>query len=199
MACDEYGQGATPAPRPVVILDVGAGPASVARQFWGERPNVTIETTDIDPETKPTYVHDARERFPEECREAYDTVLMHHVLEHMPIAAVGKVLANVCAVLKPGGYLHLFVPSLEWVAEQVLYADRVSPALPQVIHGSERDEWHTHYSSFTLPILRYLLGEAGLLVIRAERGEFIVESTDAQGQKEHYTCGQNYVVAMKPR
>jgi 2-polyprenyl-3-methyl-5-hydroxy-6-metoxy-1,4-benzoquinol methylase len=40
----------------------------------------------------------------------YDYVILHHVVEHMPVPA--PILATICSKVKPGGYIWIAFPSL---------------------------------------------------------------------------------------
>jgi predicted SAM-dependent methyltransferase len=176
------------------ILDVGAGTTSLAKAVWGESEGITIETLDIDPRTKPTYVHDMRHPFPATMWNRYAAVMMHHVLEHVKVADVARVLQNVRQVLLPRGLVHIMVPSLEWVADQVNYAEQVSPVLLSVIFGSQANEHQMHLSGFTLPILREMVVAAGFAVRRAEINDFLIRAT-VDGEAKEFPAGQIYIVA----
>jgi 2-polyprenyl-3-methyl-5-hydroxy-6-metoxy-1,4-benzoquinol methylase len=41
---------------------------------------------------------------------SYDFIILHHVVEHMPVAA--PILTTICKKLKPGGYIWIAFPSL---------------------------------------------------------------------------------------
>jgi 2-polyprenyl-3-methyl-5-hydroxy-6-metoxy-1,4-benzoquinol methylase len=42
--------------------------------------------------------------------DSYDYVILHHVVEHMPVPA--PILATICSKVKPGGYIWIAFPSL---------------------------------------------------------------------------------------
>ena len=68
-----------------------------------------FETLDIVPKSSVDYVCDCAKRLPFE-NGSFDIVYSSHVLEHIPWYRVEKVLREWVRILKPGGYLELWVP-----------------------------------------------------------------------------------------
>jgi len=58
--------------------------------------------------------------------ESFDVVYHSHLLEHIPQAAAGALMAECSRVLKPGGIIRILVPDLEQIAK--LYLDKLSSA-----------------------------------------------------------------------
>ncbi len=77
-----------------------------------------FHTIDIEPKVKPHTVGDIRDLpFSD---ESFDSVLCHHVLEHVPVFDVWKSIQNMYRVLKPGGELFVSVPNMSYACEWVL-------------------------------------------------------------------------------
>jgi SAM-dependent methyltransferase len=118
-----------------LVLDAGGGTAkSSYLPLLGV--NGHIESVNIDPERRPTYVADLNEPLPMEDGR-YDTIISLNTLEHIRRDAFA--LSELVRVLKPGGRMLLFVPFLYRV------------------HGSPSD-YHRH----TAPWWEITLRELGL-------------------------------------
>ena len=95
-------------------------------------------------------------------------------------------------VLKPGGELHLFVPSLEWVAREILAED---PSVLMLIHifGPQNDEMGFWLSGFTMRRLRVDMEDVGFAVATAKVAYYsmMIGGKDVQAE-------QHYVVGRKP-
>lgn len=162
------------------------GTEKEAKTLWKD---AEVETMDANPENKATYTRDAQ-TMPEELYERYDVVLASHVLEHVPYWEVHKVLAEWAKVLKPGGEMHVIVPSLEWAAQQIAIEEKPSPALLQHLHGGIDTPWNIHLCSFTMRALRSVFEMAGLAVVRARTGPYHIMAYDKEYMAEqHYICG----------
>lgn len=110
----------------------------------------------------------------------------------MSNAAVHTTLKNWYHVLKPGGELHLFVPSLEWVAREIMAED---PSVLMLIHifGPQSDEEGFWLSGFTMRRLRVDMDDVGFEVITAKVGYYSMIIGEQEVQAE-----QHYVVGRKP-
>lgn len=174
-----------------LILDVGSGPDSIARKMW---PGCDLKTLDIDPDTHPDVVGSMLS-IPEP-DDTYDAVLCSHTLEHIEYRDVSAALTEMRRVLKPGGELHVLVPSLEWAARQILSEHMSQITIPH-IYGLQSSPWQYHKAGFTLTILRDLFTRAGLRVTVARRGVYHVSGTDAKGNPVLIPAEQHYVVGAK--
>jgi predicted SAM-dependent methyltransferase len=177
------------------ILEIGAGPKPQAQLIW---PDADIETLDINPEFKPTYLYDA-ETMPEELYEKYDALLASHVLEHFVNWKTAPVLKEWIKVVKINtGQVHVVVPSFEWAAEQALSEHPSKGTLPHLF-GGNINEWDTHKTAFTMRHLRVLFDYCGLAVIRARTGPYNI---NAYGEvvvaEQHYVCGVRKPEVDKP-
>ena len=151
------------------ILAIGDGADQVARQFWED---AQIDKTEIKPGKK---------------RADYDAVVSYHAL---PSVSIHENLSAVNAwveCLKDGGELHLFTPSLEWAAEQIL-SESPSPALPLHLYGHQRRQGEFYVSGYTMRDLRYLCDKAGLAVKHARAGTYTI------GEHE---CEMHLVIGVK--
>jgi len=103
-----------------------------------------------------------------------DTVIMSHVLEHVdqPLA----LLKRVARWIKPDGRILIMVPNADSLHRQVGVAMGVIPSVTSLDKG---DRMVGHRRVFTLPRLRTLVRDAGL-VIRREQGFFLKSFSNAQ-------------------
>lgn len=116
----------------------------------------------------------------------------YQALQRVSNAAVNKTLKNWFHVLKPGGELHLFVPSLEWVAREIL-AEEPSVLMLIHIYGSQHDEDNFWLSGYTMRRLRVDMEDVGFAVTTAKVGYYSMVIGDKDVQAE-----QHYVVGRKP-
>src|SRR5262249_20186881 len=91
---------------PKRVLNVGAGDGYLPPEYYGW----VHHKLDIDPDTKPNILCDARDLSP--VTEKYDSVLCAHNLEHFTREDGLKVLREFHRVLKPNGQVHIIVPDL---------------------------------------------------------------------------------------
>jgi len=131
-------------------------------------------------------------QFPEGWAKKYDKVFAYQALQRVSNAAVNTTLKNWFNVLKPGGELHLFVPSLEWVAREILAED---PSVLMLVHifGPQRDEETFWLSGYTMRRLRVDMEDAGFHVTTAKVGYYsmVVGGKDISAE-------QHYVVGARP-
>ena len=168
------------------VLEIGAGPKPQAKKLL---PDTFIETMDIDPQYKPTYLHDAA-TIPEELYGKFDLVFASHVLEHFPWYETHNVLVEWRKALRVGGELHVLVPSLEWAAEQIL-SGHPSKAINGHLYAGSQTQWDVHKAGFTLPILRAHFEHARLAVALAESGPYpIAISGEIMRAEQHYIIGR---------
>lgn len=173
------------------VLDVGSGADSYAPKFW---PGAEVLTLDADAGTHPDVVGDLFS-VPEP-DNSFDRILLSHVLEHVEYKRVHEALVELARLLAVGGELHIFVPSLEWAARQIL-SDQMSPATIMHIYGLQSTPWQYHKAGFTLLALRGVVGGAGLNVAIARRSIYHITGTNAQGEPVDFEAEQHYVVGVK--
>ena len=106
-----------------------------------------------------------------------DIVMSHHSLEHIYVRDVCPTLTEWYRILKPGGLIHINVPDLFWIAEQLVrtggnllwsvMGERTGDwetsytKLIYGIFGDQSTEFQTHKTGFTAPYLTALLAQAG--------------------------------------
>ena len=174
------------------VLDVGSGPDSNAKRYW---PDATVLTLDADPDTNPDVLGDLF-HVPEP-DASFDRILLSHVLEHVEYKRATDALTEMARLLAPGGELHVFVPSLEWAARQIL-SEKMSPATIMHIYGLQSTPWQYHKAGFTLMALRGVVSASGLNVAVARRAIYKIVGSDAQGKPYEFEAEQHYVVGVKP-
>lgn len=180
-------------PAKLRVLDVGAGSDSNAKGYW---PDANVLTLDADPDTHPDVLGDLF-HVPEP-DASFDRILASHVLEHVEYKRVNEALTELARLLAPGGELHVFVPSLEWAARQIL-SESPSPATIMHLYGLQSTPWQYHKAGFTLMALRQVVSSVGLNVAVARRAIYKVVGKDAQGKPVEFECEQHYVVGVKPK
>lgn len=171
----------------MLVLEIGAGPEPKAPTMW---PDATIETLDADSQYNPTYLADAQE-IPEKLFGKYDAVLASHVLEHVPYFRTHDVLEQWVKLLKPEGYLHIIVPSLEWAAEQIL-SGRPHIAIFGHLYGGQTTQWDVHLNGFTMKRLRAEMEWVGLMVDAAASTPYPIRAMNGEVVKaqQHYCRGR---------
>jgi predicted SAM-dependent methyltransferase len=96
----------------------------------------------------------------------YSEVIAQDVLEHLPRQSTVEVLTGWCRLLKVGGTLHLRVPSVIDLAELMKLPENQTIAqqelFVQCLFGTQAYTEDCHYTTFTEPLLRHYLAEAGM-------------------------------------
>ena len=170
-----------------LVLEIGANVKPLAQMIY---PKDKIVTLDVDESQKPTIVGDAA-KMPEELLGQLDGLFASHVLEHFSYWHTEDVLNGWKACLKPGGELHVCVPSWEWAAREVL-SERPSPALLGHSFAGQVNQWDVHLMMFTMRNLRRLFEKIGLSVTKAKTGEYSISiSGNIFKAEQHYICGVN--------
>ena len=99
---------------------------------------------------------------------AYSEVIAQDVLEHLPRQSTVEVLRGWSRLLRPGGTLHLRVPSVIDLAELMKRPENQTieqqELLIQCLFGTQAYTEDCHYTTFTEPVLRHYLAQAGLVV-----------------------------------
>lgn len=177
----------------LLILDAGSGEgASVKLAEVSQHYEFDLVRADINPEVEPDFVWDITQKPPDDHADKYDMVICNHVLEHLERTDVPEALANLRDCLKEGGELRLAVPSLEWVASQILSPDGANPIVLPVIYGQEEPAHEHHRCGFTLHWLRELVQQAGMIPRRANQGVFHLGFDG-----DEYLAVENVVVAAR--
>lgn len=125
---------------------------------------------------------DAPKNVPE--RGLYDVVLSYHHLQTISHRDTNKVLQEIRYRLKEEGEFHLFVPSLEWAANQIL-SPNPHPLLKLHLFGNQYSKDQYNYNGFTMFELRNLLHEH-FAITHATLGNYTVEYEDKNVEAEQY-------------
>lgn len=117
-------------------------------------------------------------------RAYYREIVAQDVLEHIGRTQTADTLKVWAALLAPGGRLILRVPSLLDLA-QLFDGDAVEQheTLMQCLFGTQAYAGDYHLTSFTQPLLRHYLANAGLTMRRCDLRDgwlFDVEATKGQ-------------------
>jgi predicted SAM-dependent methyltransferase len=109
-----------------------------------------------------------------------EAIYASHIVEHIPYPDIPKMLENWFTVLQPGGWVHINVPDMEWIAEHLVklchgdYSGMTHYATPtdlinRVIYGTHHHEGEIHHSGYTEDVLRQCLQDAGFVDIKMEK------------------------------
>lgn len=131
-------------------------------------------------------------RLDEYVDDKYDVIFASHILEHFPWYDTDGVLASWVACLKPGGALHVLVPSLEWVAEETL-KNKPSRALLPHLHGGISGPGDAHLCSFTMRYLRARMEKAGLAIMHAVSGPRPIRAMGEDEESDQHYCVGMYL------
>jgi predicted SAM-dependent methyltransferase len=100
--------------------------------------------------------------------QAYREIMAQDVLEHLPRTATVAVLREWNRLLVIGGTMHLRLPSVIDLAALLKAPENQSierqEMLVQCLFGTQAYTEDTHYTTFTEPLLRHYLDEAGFEV-----------------------------------
>jgi predicted SAM-dependent methyltransferase len=111
-------------------------------------------------------------------------------LQRVSNAAVHDTLLNWRNVLKVGGELHIMVPSLEWMAREILNEDP-SPMMLVHIFGVQSTPEDFWLSGYTMRRLRVDMEDAGFAVEAAKVGYYTMNISGQEHTAEtHYVLGR---------
>lgn len=150
---------------------------------------IKLSTLDVDPKAAPDLLADIRE--PLNNSMTFDVVYMSHILEHVERHKLQTVMENCQLLLRPGGELWIFVPSLEWACREVLKGNETI-VIQGSLYGGQKDEWDTHKVAFTVKALTSLVSQFGFKIRKAGMSAYL---SIVNGKE--YTCYQNLVVGVK--
>lgn len=144
----------------------------------------------------PDEVIDYMPKFQSRKRDYYDAVICFNDLVKVGIRETVDHLKNVGKVLKEEGSLTLFVPALEWVAEE-LYKENPSPVVQIVLYGNQKKSSEYHTSGYMMRGLRRDLALAGFAVTHASQGLYELQWQGPSGEIVSENVGQNILIAYK--
>lgn len=107
-----------------------------------------------------------------------EAIYASHIVEHIAIEEVPKMLKHWYDVLTPGGYIVINVPDMEWLAREIINVERGEEAasdyfdtvnkLMYVIYGPG-EGFDQHKSGFTKSTLFAALQDAGFTHVSVEQ------------------------------
>lgn len=111
------------------IIELGCGPARMARTLLSRHPACTYLGLEVDmtqharnladPQAGMRFVAAGAQAIP--CDDAaFDLALMLKSLHHVPLAEMDRALAEVARVLRPGGYLYVSEPVYDGALNEVI-------------------------------------------------------------------------------
>ena len=138
---------------------------------------------DLAQEFYPEAVVDVAEKPPK--KVLYSALVAVNVLQTVPLRRVKVTLQAWRDCLAEGGVMHVFVPSMDWAAEQILSGDP-SPATMIHVFGQEGE----NRSGFTMLDLRQKFSAAGIPVRDARVGIRVINTNGTEYETDAlYICG----------
>ena len=131
-----------------MTLDIGPG------RNYQPHPDKPILRLDKRIDIHPCVVADARS-IPFRSN-TFSTVYASHILEHFRMSEAGDVLKEWWRVVAPGGELQVFVPNLEWCAEQITHGI-CDEFVTNALFGRQEYDLDVHRSGYTPHTLAMLI------------------------------------------
>lgn len=150
------------------VLDLGAG--GLHRKWEGYK----TYTTDIREGVGADFVQDTRcLSLPE---GEWDMIASSHHLEHIPRWNQEEVWNEMFRLLKPGGTVEHFVPSLDWAALKISNGEPMDEHVVNVLYGAQeahgyKREFNLHYFGYTRQVAKELAEAAGFVDLKLEDWE----------------------------
>lgn len=172
------------------ILEIGGSitPQAHLNEAWEGAEFLHLDAVE---DYKPDILCDAAD-IPSEYWGIFDGVFASHVLEHFHWVLGSSVLQHWTELLKPGGELHIIVPSLEWAARAILSENPPISVLAHLYAG-QVNEYDIHKTGFTMMLLRKYFAEAELEVRQARTVPYHILVSE-----EPVPAEQHYLVGVKP-
>lgn len=105
-------------------------------------------------------------------RKKYDAIVSFNALQILSFRDTVGALQDMLDHLNPKGQVYVYVPSMEWIAEQVIEMEP-SKNWRTILFGSQKTAADFHKNVFTMKDLRNIFESAGLDVIYANHGSFM--------------------------
>lgn len=97
-----------------------------------------------------------------------DAIISQHFLEHIPASAGARLIAECARILRPGGWLRISTPDLEWMVRR--YLEEVEKGEARAAATlNERLRAHDHQHIYDYAALASLFTHAGLIDVRRAR------------------------------
>jgi trans-aconitate methyltransferase len=135
------------------------------------------------------------EIWPKARKNSFDAIVSYHVLQLVKNREIIDYLKRYYAILKPEGNLALFVPSLEWLCEEILFNEQPSQMVKPHLWGNQTTARDTHQSCHTMRTLRRDLSLANFGVVNARAGLYTSQYTGPDGKPVVLDAGQHVVLA----
>ncbi len=125
-----------------------------------------------------------------------DGIFTHFILTNIAYRRTQQVVDDWARCLKPGGLLHILVPSFEWLMRAALQEEIPMHVRP-LLFGTQHDQHHIAMNALTMLDLRVLLRQAGLTVIKARQKIFHVQfGDDSLEAEQHYVVGEKNEISI---
>jgi hypothetical protein len=111
------------------------------------------------------------------------------ILNRVPYRYAASVVADWARCLRPKAILHVFVPSAEWLARQLLQ-DKMEPHVRPLLYGTQDDEYNVGMNALRMADLRDYFDLAGLRTIKARVSKVGIEvGEEVYEAEQHYVAG----------
>ena len=119
-----------------------------------------------------------------------DGIFTHFILTNVAYRRTQAVVNDWVRCLRPGGLLHVLVPSFEWLAKAILQ-EQIPLHVRPLLFGTQHSQHHIAMNALTMLDLRVLFRQAGLTVIKARVKIFQVQIGDETLDAEQiYIAGE---------
>lgn len=136
------------------------------------------------------------ELWPKQRKNSVDGIVSYHALQLVKNRDLIPYLKAYYSVLKPDeGQLAIFVPSLEWLCEEIIFNENPSQMVKPHLWGNQTSARDSHQSCHTLRTLRRDLSLANFAVTQARQGLYTAEYTGPDGKPVVLEAGQHVVLA----
>jgi hypothetical protein len=119
----------------------------------------------------------------------FDAVVANGILQRFGYMAAPSAINAWVSCLNETGELHIVVPSLEWIAREIL-AESPSPVVMVALYGGQGGDGSVHTSGYTMRLLRSHLVRCNLYCTKARTQSTSIEVNGLVYQfDQHYVCG----------
>jgi predicted SAM-dependent methyltransferase len=116
-------------------------------------------------------------------------IFAYWVLNRIPYRFTAGVVHDYARCLRPGAILHVFVPSAEWLARQLLQ-DKMKPHVRPLLFGTQEGMYDVGMNALRMADLRDYFDLAGLRAVKARMSIVSIQVGEETFEAEqHYVAG----------
>jgi hypothetical protein len=113
-------------------------------------------------------------------QKGYDLLVAFNILPRISYRDAMESIKGWLTALKSGGEMLILFPSLEWAANQILFAEKPSPALQPHLWGTQRNNQEVHLAGYTLLQARDIFQTVGLKVTHTSTAIYDIGGHEAE-------------------